>query len=80
MLLKKPVIAFDVKYGPSDFIRDEENGYLIDNKNIEEMSNKILRVLNDKKLRDELGKKGRETIIELYNSEKLIQKWKELFK
>lgn len=44
------------------------------------MSNKILRVLNDKKLRDELGKKGRETIIELYNSEKLIQKWKELFK
>lgn len=79
MLLKKPVVAFDVKYGPADFIRDKKNGYLIDNKNIEEMSNKILKVLGDKKLADELGKKGRETIIELYNSEKLIQKWKELF-
>ncbi|MCE4952806.1 glycosyltransferase [Staphylococcus hominis] len=43
MLLKKPVIAFDVKYGPSDFIRDKENGYLIDNKNIEEMSKKFLK-------------------------------------
>lgn len=80
MLLKKPVIAFDVKYGPSDFIRDKENGYLIDNKNIEEMSKKILKVLDDKKLGNELGEKGRETIIELYNSKKLIQKWEDLFK
>lgn len=80
MLLKKPVIAFDVKYGPSDFIRDKKNGYLIDNKNIEEMSKKILKVLDDKKLGNELGEKGRETIIELYNSKKLIQKWEDLFK
>ncbi|EHR88091.1 glycosyltransferase [Staphylococcus epidermidis] len=78
MLLKKPVIAFDVKYGPSDFIKDGKNGYLIENKNIEDMAAKILKVLEDKKTANELGNNGRKTIIDLYNSEKLIKKWKEL--
>ena len=41
MLQRKPVVAFDIKYGPSDFIKDGENGYLIENKDIESMAEKF---------------------------------------
>ncbi len=79
MLLEKPVIAFDIKYGPSDFIRQEENGYLIENQNISGMADKILKIINNEALAKQYGKKGRKTIIELYRSEKLMKKWDRLF-
>ncbi|CAM2872919.1 hypothetical protein HMPREF1208_01809 [Staphylococcus sp. HGB0015] len=79
MLLEKPVIAFDIKYGPSDFIRHEENGYLIENQNISGMADKILKVINDEALAKQYGKESRKTIIELYHSEKLMEKWDRLF-
>lgn len=80
MLLKKPVVAFDIKYGPSDFIKDGKNGYLIENKNIEAMASYILKILKDQNLAQELGENGRETIIDLYKPEKVMQKWNNLFK
>lgn len=79
MLLKKPVVAFDVKYGPSDFVKDGKNGYLIENKDIKKMANKILKLLHDKELSKSLGKHGRDTIIDMYQPEKLMVKWKQLF-
>ncbi|MBO8902346.1 glycosyltransferase, partial [Staphylococcus aureus] len=42
MISKRPVVAFDIKYGPSDFIEDNKNGYLIENHNINDMADKIL--------------------------------------
>lgn len=78
MLLEKPVVAFDVKYGPSDFIRDQKNGYLIENKDTETMKNKIIELLNNKKLASSFGKEGRNTIIELYEPSKLLKKWEEI--
>lgn len=79
MLLETPVIAFDIKYGPSDFIRNNKNGYLIENKNISEMANKIIEILNDKNIAQEFGKVARNTIVYLYNREKLMKKWQDLF-
>lgn len=79
MLLKKPVIAFDIKYGPSEFIVNGINGYLVTNLDIEQMANKVLEILNNDELTRELGEKARQTIIKKYSSDDLLKKWKELF-
>lgn len=78
MLLEKPVIAFDIKYGPSDFIKNAENGYLIKNKDTTSMASKILELLNNKELAHQYGIEARNTIIDLYEPQKLMSKWMEL--
>ena len=40
-----PVIAYDIKYGPSDMIVHDKNGYLIDNNNINDLSSHIIQFL-----------------------------------
>lgn len=79
MLLKKPVIAFNIKYGPSEFITNGNNGYLISNFDIKGMANKVLNILNNDDLAEKLGEEARKTIIEKYSSDNLLKKWKMLF-
>ncbi|WP_258794325.1 glycosyltransferase [Staphylococcus saprophyticus] len=79
MLLKKPVIAFNIKYGPSEFIINGNNGYLISNFDIKGMANKVLNILNNDDLAEKLGEEARKTIIEKYSSDNLLKKWKMLF-
>ncbi|MFB9861031.1 glycosyltransferase [Salinicoccus siamensis] len=79
MLLQRPVIAFDINYGPNEFIKNDINGYLIPNLDIQEMADKILELVNDDDLTKKLGKEARNTIIEKYSSEKIMDKWQVLF-
>lgn len=79
MLQEKPVIVYDIKYGPSDFVNNGKNGFLIRNKDIEKMTSVILCVVNDNKLAENIGKEARLDIIEKYNSEKIMSKWTSLF-
>lgn len=43
--LGTPVIAYDIKYGPSDMIEDRVNGYLVENENINALANSIVNYL-----------------------------------
>lgn len=79
MLSKKPVIAFDIKYGPSDFILNEDNGFLIDNLDVNDMANKILELMNNEELVLRMGQKARENILNIYSTEIIMKKWIELF-
>src|SRR5205814_2467150 len=45
-------------------IEDGVNGYLVSS--IEEAAERIVRLLKDKKLRDEMGKRARETVCEKF--------------
>ncbi len=62
MISKRPVVAFDIKYGPSDFIEDNKNGYLIENHNINDMADKILQLVNNDVLAAEFGSKAKVTL------------------
>ena len=79
MLLEKPVIAFNIKYGPNEFITNGSNGYLITNLDVEGMANKVLNILNNDELTKNLGEEARKTIIKKYSSDKIFKKWKILF-
>ena len=72
-----PCIAFDSAEGAKELITNEENGYLISNRNIEEMANKILELMNNKKLRKELGKNGKE-YSKKFTSQNVSKEWENL--
>ena len=56
-----PVVA--TKHGgPSEIIKDGENGFLVDPKNSKEMSKKIRMILNDSKLWHKFSEKGRKHV------------------
>lgn len=80
MLQRKPVVAFDIKYGPSDFIKDGENGYLTENKDIESMAEKVLEIINNKDLANRLGENARNNVVGLFSPEKIMNQWLNIFK
>lgn len=77
---ENPVVAFDIKYGPSDFIKDGENGYLIENKDIESMAEKVLEIINNKDLANRLGENARNNVVGLFSPEKIMNQWLNIFK
>jgi glycosyltransferase involved in cell wall biosynthesis len=50
-----PCIAMDCEFGPSEIINHEKNGLLIEDKNIEELSKAIVKVLADPVLKSKLA-------------------------
>jgi len=53
-----------------DYIKDSYNGFFFNKKNPYELSKKLAVLLDDKKLRANIGENARKTIIEFYNWDK----------
>ena len=72
-----PCISYSSAQGATEIIKDNETGYLIDNRNEEEMIEKIITLINDEKLRKKFGKNA---LIESknYSSEVILSKWSKL--
>lgn len=73
-----PLISFDVPVGPKAIIENAENGYLIENRNIEKMAQKTIQLLNDKEELRRLGKNAKESSYK-YLPEDVMKKWYEIF-
>ena len=72
-----PCIAFDSAQGARELIDNNKNGILIQNRDIKEMSNKIIELLNDKEQLKKL-KENNINIINEYSKEKNNELWKKL--
>lgn len=72
-LCKKAVIAGDAG-GVRDAVVDGLNGILLDGENMEAIKEAILKLKNDKNLREILGKQGKERVVRDFNWEKLALK------
>jgi trehalose synthase len=66
-----PVVGADVGGIPLQ-VEDGENGYLVDPKDIEGTADRITRLLEDERLRDRLGERGRETVRERFLTPRLV--------
>ncbi len=73
-----PVISFDCPDGPSDIIQDGEDGFLIQNGNIEELAEKIEYLIEHDALRPIMGRAAR-TNVQKYSKETVMSEWKKLF-
>lgn len=74
-----PCLAFTSAEGANDLISNNENGYLIENRDFSEMVNRMNELVNDKDKRIELGKNARETSLK-YCKEIIQKEWCKLLK
>jgi len=65
MATAKPIIVTE-SGGMPEIIKSNVNGYVIPKRNHEVLAEKIIRLLADKKLRDQLGQTGREQVETMY--------------
>lgn len=73
-----PLISFDVPVGPKAIINNGENGYLIEDRNIDKMAEKIIELLNNKKELKRLGENAQKNSYK-YLPENIMEKWYEIF-
>ena len=73
-----PVVSFDCPCGPKDIIKDNEDGFLVKFGNIEQMAEKIEKLILDEEKRKFFGKNARKNI-QRYSQDKIMNQWKELF-
>jgi glycosyltransferase involved in cell wall biosynthesis len=73
-----PIISTDCLTGPNEIITNNKNGLLIPTGNEDALSNAILSLLKDEKLRQEFSENGRHRAKD-FDIEKITPKFEELF-
>ena len=69
-----PCVAFSSAKGALEIIEHDENGYLIPNRDFEEMKTRVCTLIEDDKLRQKMGKRSRENALQ-YAKETVQQQW-----
>jgi glycosyltransferase involved in cell wall biosynthesis len=73
-----PCVSFDCNYGPSDIIKNNEDGILVKNGDIRDLSHKIMELIENESLRKEMGKEARQNV-QRFAPEIIVKKWDHLF-
>lgn len=66
-----PCVAFAERAIP-EIIEDSESGFLVRNKNLKDLKEKIEILINNKNLREKIGKKARERVMDKFNMDRYI--------
>lgn len=74
---KLPLISFDIQTGPDEIIRHGVNGYLVQNYNIEEMTNRILELIENEEQRIRFSQNSY-LDLEKFSPDVIVQQWYEL--
>lgn len=74
-----PAVSFDIPVGPKAIIKHGINGYLIQNRDKQEMANRIIQILTDRAERNRLGARAKQDAYQ-YLPEAIMPKWKILLK
>lgn len=73
-----PVVAFRCQFGPKDIIKEGENGFLIENRNIGNLSKKIILLIKNKQIRENMSHQAL-TQIKEFELSNIISQWIDLF-
>lgn len=74
-----PCVSFDCNFGPSDIIRHDEDGLLVENGNIKALAEALFKLISHKHLRVEMGNSAKENV-KRFRPETVVQEWDDLFK
>lgn len=74
-----PCISFDCPSGPSEIIRTGEDGILVENGNVEKLSEAICRLIDNQQERKQMGIKARQNSLR-YSKDRIMRDWDALFK
>lgn len=73
-----PCISFDCPYGPSEIIKDGEDGYLVEKNDINMLAEKMQVLMGDITLRSQMGMNA-QINVNRYNIDNVMKKWIDLF-
>ncbi len=74
-----PIVAFDCPSGPRQIIKDNEDGFLIENNNNNQFVAKIITLIEDDTLRKQMGKKAKYNI-QRFSANQIVPLWENLIK
>lgn len=74
-----PCVSFDCPSGPGDIIADGEDGFLVENGNINQLAEKLMVLIEDENLRKQMGTKAKQNV-QRYSVQSVVKQWDELFK
>ena len=69
-----PSLSFDIDVGPKEIIKDGYNGFLIENRNVDKMAQKIIELVENRELWNNISKNALEDVSKYY-SENVAQGW-----
>lgn len=72
-----PMVSFDCKTGPNEIIRHGYNGYLAETEDPHDLAVKLLAVMNDDNLREQMGLHAFEASRQ-FTTDKIIDQWEML--
>ncbi len=73
-----PIVSFDCPYGPKEIVQNERDGILVENSNVQQLSDAIMSLIVNKEKRMELGKNGREDYLQRWSEGAAIRNWKQV--
>lgn len=73
-----PIVSFDCEHGPRELIEDGKTGFLVGMNKIDELADKICRLIEDDTLRLEMGNEARKSVSK-YSKESIMKQWINLF-
>ncbi|MDL4912839.1 MAG: glycosyltransferase [Enterobacterales bacterium endosymbiont of Blomia tropicalis] len=71
--MEKPVVSYDIDYGPKAFLRNEHNSLISPCFDKEHFARQMKRLIEDETLRNSLGRNARKTFIEKYEISKVME-------
>lgn len=74
-----PCVSFDCNYGPSDIIKDGEDGFLVENGDTNQLAEKIMELMADENLRKQMGQKAKQNV-KRYAADEVVKIWDKLFR
>lgn len=74
-----PLVSFDIKTGPNEIIKNNENGYLLNASDTNGMIDKICNLIENKDIRLKMSKKSYESSF-AFSMKEINKQWQELFK
>ncbi|RRG00524.1 MAG: glycosyltransferase [Lactobacillus sp.] len=74
-----PIVATDIKYGPRDVVNDGKDGYLVENRNVDQLADRIIELLSDPKKLETFSENAYKDSWN-YSSDAIWQKWQPLIK
>lgn len=75
-----PIIAFDINTGPSELIKNEKSGFLIEDGNLKSFADKLEILMDDENLRKTMGGGAKNIVKTKFSKEVIMGKWEELLK
>ena len=72
-----PIVSFKCPTGPSEIVLDEENGYLVDNYDVDYMSRKISDLIENENLRLKFSDESMKDT-DKFSKKKIIKQWEDL--